>query len=149
MNKDARHAGNVVLLQGAALVLLMALVLAWCLVGLNFGLPAIHSLFPGKFTRLLQAHLDFLLMSSLLFGFYAAKVSLPWSVRWAMVIGAFTNSSLFMLQAMFPLLDTPEPADGVFPAAFRLFMLASILVTSYGFGKGAVFVLRSTLRDRV
>ncbi|MBP1148300.1 MULTISPECIES: hypothetical protein [Methylocaldum] len=147
MQQDSGLAGNMILLRGAALWLLMALVLAWCMVGLGFGLPVLPAIFPGKFTRLLQAHLDFLLMSALIFGFYAARVPLPWHVRWAMVVGAFTNSSLFLMQAMFPVLDTPTPSDGLFPAAFRLFLLASIVLTSYGFGKGAVIVLRSTFRN--
>ncbi|HYE36451.1 hypothetical protein [Methylocaldum sp.] len=147
MHQDSRHAGNVVLIRGAALWLLMALVLAWCMVGLNFAVPVLPGLFQGKFPRLLQAHLDFLLMSALIFGFYAARVPLPWHVRWAMVVGAFTNSSLFLMQAIFPVLDTPTPSEGLFPAAFRLLLLASIVVTSYGFGKGAVIVLRSTFKD--
>ena len=43
------------------------------------------------------------LMSALIFGYYAAKVQFPWHVRWAMVVGAFTNSSLFLLMAIFPI----------------------------------------------
>ncbi len=62
MKQDPRHAGNVVLLRGACLWLLAALVLAWCLVGLDFGVPFVKAIFPGKFLRVLQAHLDFLIM---------------------------------------------------------------------------------------
>lgn len=142
--QDSRHAGNIVLIRGASLWLLMALLLAWCMVGLNFGIEPLKAVFPGKFTRLLQAHIDFLLMSALILGFYAAKVPLPWHVRWAMVVGAFTNSSLFLMMAMFPVLDSPTPPEGLFREAFQGFLLASILITSYGFGKGAVTVLRST-----
>jgi hypothetical protein len=111
MNKDFGPAGNVILLRGACLWLLAALVLAWCLVGLDFGVPFVKAIFPGKFTRVLQAHIDFLLMTALILGFYAAKTALPWHVRWAMVIGAFTNSSLFLLQGMFPILDSPTPPE--------------------------------------
>jgi hypothetical protein len=144
MDQDSRHAGNVILIRGAVLWLLAALVLAWCMVGMNLGMSPLKLVFQGKITRLLQAHLDFLLMSALLFGFYAAKVPLPWHVRWAMVVGAFTNSSLFLLQAVFPVLDAPVPAEGLLPAAFRLFLMMSITVTSYGFGRGAVIILLST-----
>lgn len=139
------HAGNIVLIRGAALWLLMALLLAWCMVGLNFGVPPLKEVFAGKFSRLLQAHIDFLLMTALILGFYAAKVPLPWHVRWAMVVGAFTNSSLFLLMAIFPTLDSPSAPP---PQLFQLYLLASILVTSYGFGKGAVIVLRSTMGSR-
>jgi len=144
MQQDTRHAGNVVLIRGATMWLLMALVLAWCMVGLSFSVAPLKALFAGKFTRLLQAHLDFLIMSALIFGFYAARVPLPWHVRWAMVVGAFTNSSLFLLQAIFPALDNPAVPP---PQIFMVYLLASILTASYGFGKGAVVVLRSTFKD--
>jgi hypothetical protein len=139
---------NVVLLRGAALWLLMALVLAWCLVGLNFGVPLAKAIFPGKFHRVLQAHIDFLLMSALILGVYASRVALPLPVRWAMVIGAFTNSSLFLLMAIFPVLDATPPAQGVFPSLFRLYLFASLLLTSFGFGTAAVTVLRSTFNSK-
>ena len=143
MQQDNKHAGNIVLIRGAALWLLMAIFLAWCMVGLGFGVAPLKAVFAGKFSRLLQAHLDFLIMSSLIFGFYAAKVPQPWHVRWAMVVGACTNSSLFLLMAMFPVLDNPAAPP---PQIFQMYLLASIITTSYGFGKGAVTVLRSTLK---
>jgi len=139
-----KHAGNIVLIRGAALWLLMALLLAWCMVGLNFGVTPLKAIFVGKFTRLLQAHIDFLLMTALILGIYAAKVPLPWHVRWAMVVGAFTNSSLFLLMAIFPALDSPTVPP---PEWFKLYLFASILTTSYGFGKAAVCILKSTFKE--
>lgn len=136
--------GNIILLRGACLWLLAALILAWCLVGLAFGVPIFKSIFPGKYTRVLQAHLDFLIMTALIFGVYATRTPLPWHVRWAMVIGAFTNSSLFVLQAMFPAIDSAEPPTGFFPSLFLYYLFASLLTTSYGFGKAALLILIST-----
>ncbi|MGP1716535.1 MAG: hypothetical protein ACTS9Y_05090 [Methylophilus sp.] len=129
------------LLRGAACWLIMALILAWCMVGLNFGVAPFKAVFAGKFTRLLQAHIDFLLMTALIFGIAATRTPLPWHVRWAMVIGAFTNSSLFLLMAIFPGLDTPEVPP---PMLFQYFLFASLLTTSYGFGKASVLVLKAT-----
>lgn len=149
MQQDDRHSGNLVLIRGATMWLIMALILAWCMVGLNFGVPLLPDIFQGKFHRLLQAHLDFLMMSGLLVGFYCVRVPLPLTVRWAMVIGAFTNSSLFLLMAIFPVLDQPPAGTtagySIWPTLFQPYLLASLVVTSYGFGKGAVTVLRSTL----
>jgi hypothetical protein len=125
--------------------LLAALALAWCLVGLSFDIPLVKALLPGKFARARQAHIDLLLMTALILGIYAAKTPLPWHVRWAMVVGAFTNSSLFLLPAIFPILDGPEPAPGLAGQAYFFYLIASIVTTSYGFGKAAVTVLRSTL----
>ncbi len=141
---EQKHAGNIVLIRGAAMWLLMALILAWCMVGLNFGVTPLKAIFAGKFTRLLQAHIDFLLMTALILGVYAAKVPLPWHVRWAMVVGAFTNSSLFLLMSIFPSLDSPAAPP---PEYFKLYLFASILTTSYGFGKAAVYILRSTFKQ--
>jgi len=150
VHQNDRHAGNVVLIRGACLWMLMALLLAWCMVGLNFGVPPLKDIFVGKFTRVLQAHIDFLLMSALIFGYYAAKVPFPWHVRWAMVIGAFTNSSLFLLEALFPALDPTMaekvPSIGIWAQVFLIYLFASLLITSYGFGKGAVLILRSTFK---
>lgn len=142
MYQNSKHAGNIVLLRGATLWLLVALVLAWCLVFMKLELPFIKYIFKD-FKRLLQGHIDFLLMSSLIFGFYAAKVPLPWHVCWSMVIGAFTNSSLFLMQSMFPVLNAPS--EGVFSMAFRVFLMISITITTYGFGRGAIIIFRSTL----
>ena len=148
MQQQGQQTINLVLIRGATMWLIMALILAWCMVGLNFGVPLLPDIFQGKFHRLLQAHLDFLMMSGLLLGFYCVRVPLPLTVRWAMVIGAFTNSSLFLLMAIFPVLD--QPAAGapetysIGPVLFQPYLLASLAVTSYGFGKGAVTVLRST-----
>ncbi|WGS87214.1 hypothetical protein [Methylomonas sp. UP202] len=132
---------NPLLLKGAGCWLLVALVMAWCLVGLHFELAPLQALFPGKPARLLQAHLDFLLMSALLLGFYGARFPLPAIACWAMVIGAFTNSSLFLLMAMFPVLDDPA-ATGVAVAVFKLYTFASIVTTSFGFGRAAWAAVR-------
>lgn len=147
MKQPPRDPPNIVLLRGAALWLLLALLLAWCLVGLKFGVPFLQAIFAGKQSRLLQAHIDFLLMTALILGFYAARVPLHWTIRWSMVIGAFTNSSLFLLQAMFPVLDSPAPAEGLPPMIFRLYLMSSLSITTYGFGAAAITVLWSTFRS--
>ena len=142
---DSRHMGNVVLLRGASLWLLVALVLAWCLVFMKADAAFIKVIFKD-FDRLLQAHIDFLLMTALIFGFYAARVPLPWHVRWSMVIGAFTNSSIFLLRSIFPITETATEGGAIL--AFNLFMMTSIVITTYGFGMGATLVFRSTFDSK-
>lgn len=150
MTHNSKHAGNVVMLRGACLWIIMALLLAWSLVGLYNNIDIFKIIFPGSPRRVLQAHLDFLIMSALILGFYAAKVSLPWHVRWAMVIGAFTNSSLFLMYALFPTLDplheTFNPI-GMVPSIFNVYLYVSLLMTSYGFGKAAVLIFKSTFNE--
>ena len=60
MGNGIEHNGNVVLIRGACLWILMALILAWSLVGLYNQIGFLEALFPGKITRVLQAHIDFL-----------------------------------------------------------------------------------------
>ena len=138
--------GNELLLRGAALALIVALVLAWCLLGIGLEVPGFGVIFSGKYSRVLQAHLDFLIMSALILGFYGARVPLAAPVRWAMVIGAFTNSSLFLAMAIFPALDpTSMPRQhGALQDFFLVCNFASFIITSFGFGRGAVIVFRST-----
>ena len=150
MTHHSKHAGNIVLLRGACLWIIMALLLAWCLVGLYNNIEFLRAIFPGSPKRVLQAHLDFLIMTALILGFYATKVALPWHVRWAMVTGAFTNSSLFLMYALFPTLDPLQESFnpiGLGPNIFNIYLYASLLTTSYGFGKGAVLILRSTFNN--
>ncbi|MEX1200530.1 MAG: hypothetical protein WEB02_07060 [Methylophaga sp.] len=150
MANNTQHAGNVVLIRGACLWILVALILAWSLVGLYNQLGFLEAIFPGKASRVLQAHIDFLLMSALILGFYAAKVGLPWHVRWAMVVGAFTNSSLFLMYAVFPVLDPSVEVyspQGFWFGLFNFYLYSSLLITSYGFGKGAVLIFRSSMSD--
>lgn len=144
MSRQLDPPGNVVLLRGACLWLLAALVLAWCMIGLFVDAPFMKTIFSGKFSRVLQAHIDFLLMTALILGVYATKTLLPWHVRWAMVIGAFTNSSLFVLLAMFPAIDSPTPPAGFFPALYKVYLYSSLILTSYGFGRAAVLIFLST-----
>lgn len=148
MTNEKLQTVNVVLIRGACLWILVALILAWSLVGLYNQIGFFQAIFPGSTTRVLQAHIDFLLMSALILGFYAAKVGLPWHVRWAMVVGAFTNSSLFLLYAVFPVLDPVAEVyspTGLWFELFNLYLYSSLIITSYGFGKAAVLVLKNSL----
>lgn len=147
MSRQLDPPGNIVLLRGACLWLLAALVLAWCMIGLFVDAPYMKSIFSGKFSRVLQAHIDFLLMTALILGVYATKTPLPWHVRWAMVVGAFTNSSLFVLLAMFPAIDSPTPPAGFFPTLYKVYLYSSLILTSYGFGRAAVLIFMSTFDE--
>ncbi|WP_026607428.1 hypothetical protein [Methylocapsa acidiphila] len=141
MKQGSHQRLNIELPIGAALWLLVALVLAWCLVGLNLGVPFLKAIFAGKQVRLVQAHIDFLLMTALILGIYATRTPLHWTLRWSMVLGAFTNSSLFLLMAIFPVLDSPTAADNGLVALYKIYTLASVSMTSYGFAGAAITIL--------
>lgn len=138
---------NRVLLQGACLWILLTLVLAWCLVGLAYQVEGVKLIFPGKYTRVLQAHLDLLIMSALLLGFYGARIPLPLLTRWAMVVGAFTNSSLFLLMALFPVMDpTIESPPHWAKTVYGIYQAASLTITTYGFATASIVAFRALRR---
>lgn len=148
MTHNKMPTDNLVMIRGACLWILMALLLAWTLVGVYNQVGFLQAIFPGKPSRILQAHIDFLLMSALILGFYAARVQLPWHVRWAMVVGAFTNSSLFLLNALLPFTDPTSESfnpTGTAWTIYNTYLYASLLLTSYGFGKAAVLIYRASL----
>lgn len=134
------------MLRGASLCLIVALILAWCLIGI-YTIGVFRSIFPGNPDRVLSAHLDFLIMSSLIFGLAATHVPLKSVVKWFIVIGAFTNSTTFLIFAIFP---TSDPASELYTADFLandIFIYCrymSFIITTIGFGGGAIAVLKST-----
>jgi len=148
METDTHHAGNVLLIQVASIVLVFALILAWCIVGKNFGIPLFNAIFAGKVIRIIQAHIDFLLMAALLFGIYSTKVPLPWHVQWSFGFGAIGNPLLFLLEALIPAFDPTTPVDGADIRLLMVFMVVSISLTTYGVGMSALLILRSTFTSR-
>jgi hypothetical protein len=134
MNND-KHAGNVILLRTASLSLLIALILAWCL---TFTIPIKIPFFLNIFVdtdALLSAHLDFLMMTMLLLGFYASKITLPKHVLWPMAIGSIGNPTLFLFGAI-----------GLEAPIIMLIVLISISLTTYGYGMAAIKVLRYSFK---
>ncbi len=137
MAGNDKHSGNVLLLQVACISLLIALVLAWCLVATHaLKLPIALEFFKEP-DALLSSHLDFLMMTMLLLGFYAAKVPLPAYVRWPMAIGSIGNPSTFLIGATLPGFESPVIA---------LFIASSITLTTFGYGMASIMVFRSTLK---
>jgi len=137
MKKEDRHAGNVILLRVACISLLIALVLAWCLVATHaIELQAALDFFRDP-DKLLSAHLDFLMMTMLLLGIYAARVPLPVWVLWPMAIGSIGNPSAFLIESILPGVEQP---------AIKLFILTSITLTTFGYGMAAIRLFRSSLR---
>ncbi|OMP32856.1 hypothetical protein [Mangrovimonas sp. DI 80] len=138
---------NKLLLRASGIYLLIGLLLAWSLIGVYTDVPIARFIFPGDPQRVLQGHIDFLLMTALILGVSAAKVSLAWHVQWAMVIGAFTNSSIFLAFAMMPAIDPrseaflPE-ATGSLISHYSIRL--SFIITTYGFGGAAIGLIRST-----
>lgn len=138
MESTDKHAGNVILLRVGMLSLLIALVLAWCLIftralQLEFAIEIFK-----QTDKLLSAHLDFLMMTMLLFGFYCVRVPLPKIANWGMAIGSITNPSCFLIESMY----STHP-----PGWYMSFAMTSVTITTIGYALGAITLLRWTLRS--
>ena len=132
MDKDTRTT-NILLLRTAAITLLLALVLAWCLTFTKaLKLPFFVATFQN-YDMLLSAHLDFLMMTMLLLGFYAARIALPLFVQWPMAIGSITNPALFFVGSVMGDIQNPVYLGIVF---------ISISLTSFGYAMAAITILR-------
>lgn len=137
MNESDKHFGNVILLRVGMITLLIALVLAWCLVFTKgMKLPFAVELFKQP-DKLLSSHLDFLMMTMLLLGFYCVRVPLPAMARWPMAIGSITNPTCFLIESLYE--SFPGPA-------YLVFVYPSIILTTIGYALAAITLLRWTLR---
>jgi len=126
-----------------SLSLVIALLEAWMLVIL-FTQPG------SGLTKLIQnpqdlikSHIDYLMMSQLLFVFYLLfshyQRPAPSVILLFMCLGAIGNAGLFLVRAMYPSLkDEPTPA-------FRTSMGISCLMTTVGFLGGAWIVASSAI----
>ena len=136
MNED-KHAGNVILLRTAALTLLMGLVLAWCLVMTRgMKIPYMLNIFTST-ENLLSGHLDYLMMTMLLLGFYASKIRLPKFVVWPMALGSVGNPTAFLVLAIAPKIHS---------LPYILFLYTTLSLTTFGFGMAAIKALRDSLK---
>ncbi len=135
---DDKHAGNVILLRTASITMLIALVLAWCL---TFTIPMKIPFFLEIFKdtdALLSSHLDFLMMTMLLLGFYASKITLPKYVLWPMAIGSIGNPTLFLIGSL---------TDNAQIPIMMPIVLTSITLTTFGYGMAAIKVFRYSLKN--
>jgi hypothetical protein len=115
-----------ILLNGAVGMLFAALVLAWIATFAKLMVvPAIQARIKD-YGALIRAHIDLLLMSLLCLALYAVRIPLPTVACWLVVIGGYTNPSLFLLRAFAP--EAPSTWT------HKTFRLASFTTTTVGFG---------------
>lgn len=132
-----KNSGSVLLLRTAGITLLIALVLAWCLTFTKaLKVPFFVELIKS-YDMLLSAHIDFLMMTMLLLGFYASRIALPKSVQWPMAIGSITNPGLFVVGAILGGFEYPVLMAIVF---------ISFSLATYGYGMGAIHLIRASLK---
>ena len=120
-------------------MLILSLVLAWVAVSVRYlRLPGISAVISSD-EHLVKAHIDYLLMTLLLYAFALLGITLPMPIQGCMVVGAFTNPLLFIVLAINP---------GISRAMLTplgIFATLSFSVTTLGFGGAAILVILAML----
>jgi hypothetical protein len=137
------HANTGLLAGVGSLCMMLALVLAWCLAGVRTS-KFMKSCFPNS-QYLLKAHLDFLMMTGLLFIFFLVfehlRLTPPAAVVVAMSVGSLGNPSGFLALAINPGLPQ-RPAT-----PFGALMLLSFSATTIGYGGAAWYVAHAIVHS--
>ncbi len=125
-----------------SICLMLALVLAWCLAGVRSS-RVVKQWFANP-QYLLKAHLDFLMMTGLLFLFFLLfehlRLAPPAAIVVAMSLGSIGNPSGFLALAVRP--DLPQK-----PATpFGALMVCSFTATTIGYGGAAWYVARTVVQ---
>lgn len=134
---------NIYLLPLAASICLsIALIQAWFMTMVRYlKLDAVKKLFPG-YRDLVRSHIDYLMMTSLIFSLYLVivnlGVNLPNFILWLIFIGALYNPFGFLLQAIKP--DISEGNDIVSKAG----VILGFLPLTIGLGWSAIEVMALT-----
>ena len=114
------YAGTGVLAVVGSVCMTLALVLAWCLAGVRSS-RLVKRCIPNP-QYLLKAHLDFLMMTGLLFVFFLVfehlRLTPPRAIVAAMSIGSIGNPSGFLALALKP--DLPQQPATPFGALMVL-----------------------------
>lgn len=112
----------------AAIILSIALAMGWILALLRTpAAPVILKVVrdPGKF---LYTHIDYLMMSLLLFAFAALVDDPSMTLVWLAIAGAFVNPFMLLLFALVPEWNKKQPLW------YQALATASFLATTIGFG---------------
>ena len=137
------HADTGLLAAVGSLCMMLALVLAWCLAGVRSS-KFVKRCFPNP-QYLLKSHLDFLMMTGLLFVFFLVfeqlRLTPPTAVVVAMSLGSVGNPTGFLALALKP--ELPQrPAT-----PFGMVMLLSFTATTVGYGGAAWCVANAILHS--
>ena len=124
----------------ASAELLVSLALAWLgAFAMYLKPPILTRIFTRPF-YIIKTHIDFLLMSLLLFTFYLLAVPLPTGIIACTIIGSITNPMLFLVLAVNA---NPNMAP---TGPLGMFTVVSFLIATAGFGGTGLLLLMHFLQ---
>ena len=135
------HIAPEILVVVGSLCLTIALILAWCLVGVRTT-GFMKRWFPN-YQYLLKSHIDYLMMTGLLFIFFLLfrllQLAPPALIVVAMSVGSLVNPAAFLALAIKP--DLPQRPASVFGAM----VTCGFVLTTVGYGGAAWVVARAVV----
>ena len=135
------HLGPAALVVVGSLCMTLALILAWCLAGVRSS-AMMKGWFPS-YPNLLKSHIDFLMMTGLLFVFFLLFAHLgvtpPAFVVVAMSVGSLGNPLGFLALAIKPDMSQ-RPAS-----PFGVIIVSCFTLTTIGYGGAAWVVARAVI----
>ena len=118
-----------------SILLLISLALAWlATLTMIIGIPSLKKRFPQP-RNIVKAHIDFLLMSLLLYAIYLLLDDMPTPLIAATLIGTTINPAFFLVMAM------DEPPGKKPGPLFSAIAALSFIATTLGIGGAAILIL--------
>ncbi|CAG0951869.1 hypothetical protein MTYP_00237 [Methylophilaceae bacterium] len=129
-----------ILLLGAAAMIFAVLSMAWLGTFARwFVIKGVDGGLVKDYGVLIKAHIDFVLMSLYCLAIYAAAktagITIPTTACWLIVIGGFTNPSIFLIAAF--------KTDFWEALWVKIYTLLSFIVTTVGFIWAALVFLQN------
>jgi len=131
------------LLATAAFVMIVSLALAWVATLIIYGqVKSLKKVFPAT-QNLIRAHIDYLMMSTLLIAFYFAcehlNITLPAAVIAILCFGVIYNPFGFILKAIDPKTGQSDTLAG------KILVCSGFLPATIGFGYASYAILTTLI----
>jgi hypothetical protein len=125
---------KLLVISGAALILL-SIATGWLIIAKKYLSLGILERIIRNDGKLVKAHIDYIMMSLILFAFFLTGVTLPFPVIVLSCVGAFADPSLFVFLSIKP--DVNKKTG----SAFSVLSTMIFLITTLGIGGGALYII--------
>jgi hypothetical protein len=130
---------KLLVISGGALILL-SIATGWLIIAKKYlSLEILEKLIRND-GKLVKAHIDYIMMSLILFAFFLTGVTLPFPVVVLACVGALADPSLFVFLSIRP--DVNKNIG----TAFSVISTTIFLITTAGIGGGAFYIIMEQIK---
>lgn len=126
-------------LSGAALILL-SIATGWLIIAKKYLSLGLLERIIRNDQKLVKAHIDYIMMSLILFIFFLTGVTLPFPFIMLSCIGAFADPTLFVFLSIKP--DVNKKLG----SAFSVISTITFLITTAGIGGSAFYIIMEMIK---